>query len=75
MQTGGDDMDSKETPAEKKRTVKTKGVKKNNPSGSLNDAFNSGNSGNLTGMNVKDIGILILVLFFGYLIYKIIFNE
>ncbi|WP_107923865.1 DUF6366 family protein [Lysinibacillus parviboronicapiens] len=67
-------MDSKETPAEKRERLKQKELK-NNPSGSLNDAFNSGNSGNLTGMNVKDIGILILVLFFGYLIYKIIFNE
>lgn len=74
MQTGGDDMDSKETPAEKRERLKQKELK-NNPSGSLNDAFNSGNSGNLTGMNVKDIEILILVLFFGYLIYKIFFNE
>ncbi|MFJ5772106.1 DUF6366 family protein [Psychrobacillus sp. NPDC093180] len=50
---------------------------KNNPTGSLNDALNRGNNGNLTdltgGMGWKGIGILIVVLIVGYVLYKLFF--
>ncbi|MCZ8542307.1 DUF6366 family protein [Psychrobacillus psychrodurans] len=65
-----------ETPEEKRERLKQSELK-NNPAGSLHDAFNRGSSGNLTdltgGMGWKGTGLLIVVLVVGYVIYKLFF--
>lgn len=65
-------MDSKETPEEKRERLRQRELK-NNPTGSLNDGINRGIGGNLTGMGWKESIALILLLFVGYIIYKIFF--
>ncbi|MBK3497098.1 hypothetical protein JFL43_20130 [Viridibacillus sp. YIM B01967] len=69
-------MSLKETPEEKRERLRQSELK-NNPTGSLHDALNRGSGGNLTdltgGMGWKGTGLLILVLFFGYILYNLIF--
>ncbi|MEK4091780.1 DUF6366 family protein [Viridibacillus sp. FSL H8-0110] len=69
-------MSLKETPEEKRERLRQSELK-NNPSGSIHDALNRGSSGNITdltgGMGWKGTGILILVLFFGYILYNLLF--
>ncbi|MGE7624086.1 DUF6366 family protein [Viridibacillus sp. NPDC096237] len=69
-------MSLKETPEEKRERLRQSEFK-NNPTGSLHDTLNRGSNGNLTdlsgGMGWKGTGILILVLFFGYILYNLIF--
>lgn len=67
------DSKEKETPEEKRERLRQSELK-NNPTGSLNDGVNRGVGGNLTGMGWKDTVVLILVLFIGYIVYKLIFN-
>ncbi|MEK5187067.1 MULTISPECIES: DUF6366 family protein [Solibacillus] len=62
----------KETPEQKRERLRQNELK-NNPTGSLNDGVNRGMGGNLTGMGLKETGVLIIVLFVGYIIYKIFF--
>ncbi|MFJ6210015.1 DUF6366 family protein [Lysinibacillus sp. NPDC092081] len=68
-------MDSKktETPEEKRERLKQSELK-NNPTGSLNDGINRGISGNLNGMGWKETVVLVLVLFIGYITYKLFFS-
>ncbi|MEI4770106.1 DUF6366 family protein [Psychrobacillus sp. FJAT-51614] len=65
-----------ETPEEKRERLRQNELK-NNPTGSINDAFNRGNNGNLTdlsgGMGWKGTGILIVILIVGYVLYKLFF--
>ncbi|MEK5232221.1 DUF6366 family protein [Lysinibacillus sp. FSL K6-0232] len=65
-------MDSKETPEEKRERLRQQELK-NNPTGSLNDGINRGAGGNLTGLGWKETIALILLLFFGYILYKLFF--
>ncbi|MGG0658658.1 DUF6366 family protein [Rummeliibacillus pycnus] len=70
-------MDSRqETPEEKRERLRQKELK-NNTFGTFNDGVNRAGNGNLPdlvgGMGWKGTGILILVLFIGYVIYKILF--
>jgi hypothetical protein len=64
----------KESPEDRRERLRQKELK-NNPAGSLNDAVNRGSSGNLTdlagGMGWKGMGILIVVLIVGYVLYKL----
>ncbi|MDM5248232.1 MULTISPECIES: DUF6366 family protein [unclassified Lysinibacillus] len=65
------DSKEKETPEEKRERLRQSELK-NNPTGSLNDGVNRGIGGNLAGMGWKDTVVLILVLFIGYIVYKLI---
>jgi len=67
-------MDSKETPEEKRERLRQSELK-NNPTGSLNDGINRGLGGNLTGMGWKESIALILLLFIGYIVYKLFFSQ
>ncbi|UPW81286.1 DUF6366 family protein [Lysinibacillus sp. Ag94] len=67
-------MDSKETPEEKRERLKQSELK-NNPTGSLNDGINRGIGGNLTGMGWKESVVLIILLFIGYIVYKLFFSQ
>ncbi|MDD1505331.1 DUF6366 family protein [Lysinibacillus sp. CNPSo 3705] len=67
-------MDSKETPEEKRERLRQNELK-NNPTGSLNDGINRGIGGNLTGMGWKESIALILLLFVGYIVYKLFFSQ
>ncbi|TQR36052.1 hypothetical protein C7Y47_07175 [Lysinibacillus sphaericus] len=67
-------MDSKETPEEKRERLRQSELK-NNPTGSLNDGINRGIGGNLTGMGWKESIALILLLFIGYIVYKLFFSQ
>jgi len=67
-------MDSKETPEEKRERLRQSELK-NNPTGSLNDGINRGVGGNLTGMGWKESIALILLLFIGYIVYKLFFSQ
>jgi len=62
-----------ETPEEKRERLKQSELK-NNPTGSLHDALNRGSNGNVTdlsgGMGWKGMGILIVVLIDGYILYN-----
>ncbi|QUW22865.1 hypothetical protein JSQ81_04605 [Sporosarcina sp. Marseille-Q4063] len=64
----------KETPEDRRERLRQKELK-NNPTGSLRDAVNRGSSGNLTdlasGMGWKGMGIVIVVLIVGYILYKL----
>ncbi|MEB7454553.1 MULTISPECIES: DUF6366 family protein [Lysinibacillus] len=66
-------MDPKETPEEKRERLRQSELKKN-PTGSLNDGINRGIGGNLTGMGWKESIALILLIFVGYIIYKLFFS-
>ncbi|MEB2279486.1 DUF6366 family protein [Lysinibacillus xylanilyticus] len=66
-------MDSKETPEEKRERLRQSELK-NNPTGSLNDGINRGIGGNLTGLGWKESIALILLLFVGYIVYKLFFS-
>ncbi|KOS62567.1 hypothetical protein FJQ98_17865 [Lysinibacillus agricola] len=66
------DSKEKETPEEKRERLRQSELK-NNPTGSLNDGVNRGVGGNLTGMSWKEIVVLVLVLFIGYIVYKLFF--
>jgi hypothetical protein len=65
-----------ETPEEKRERLRQSELK-NNPTGSLHDALNRGSNGNLTdlsgGMGWKGMGVLIVVLIVGYVLYKLLF--
>lgn len=67
-------MDSKETPEEKRERLRQSELK-NNPTGSLNDGINKGIGGNLTGMGWKESVVLIILLFIGYIVYKLFFSQ
>jgi hypothetical protein len=64
----------KEKPEDSRERLRQKELK-NNPTGTLHDAVNRGDSGNITdlagGMSWKGMGILILVLIVGYVLYKL----
>jgi hypothetical protein len=66
----------KETPEEMRERLRHSELK-NNPTGSLHDALNRGSGGNLTdltgGLGWKGMGILIIVLIVGYVVYKLLF--
>jgi hypothetical protein len=65
----------KEDPEDRRERLRQKELK-NNPTGTLHDAVNRGDSVNLTdlagGMGWKGMGILILVLIVGYVLYKLL---
>ncbi|WP_332646717.1 DUF6366 family protein [Lysinibacillus sp. 54212] len=68
-------MESK-TPEDRREHLRQKELKKN-PTGTLNDSINRGESGSLSdvagGLGWKGTGIGILVLIIGYVLYKLIF--
>ncbi|WP_431028772.1 DUF6366 family protein [Lysinibacillus sp. LZ02] len=68
-------MNEKETPNERRERLRQSELEKN-PTGSLNDGLNRASNGSLPdvtgGMGWKGTGILIVVLFFGYIVYKMI---
>lgn len=70
-------MDSRSETTEEKRERLRQEELKNNPSGTLNDGVNRAENGNLVdlagSLGWKGTGILILVLFIGYVIYKLLF--
>lgn len=67
-------MASKESPEEKRERLRQNELK-NNPTGSLNDGLKRSENGNLAdlsgGMGWKGLGILILVLILGFIIYNV----
>lgn len=68
-------MDSrKETPGETRERLRQAELK-NNPSGAFGDGVNRAEYGNLAdltgGLGWKGIGVLILLLIVGYVIYKL----
>ncbi|WP_016839270.1 MULTISPECIES: DUF6366 family protein [Ureibacillus] len=69
-------MKHRESPKETRERMRFEEIKKN-PTGTLNDGFNrteNGSLGNLgEGIGWKGIGILILVLFIGFVIYQLLF--
>jgi len=67
------DSEKKETPEEKRERLRQNELK-NNPTGSLNDGINRGSGGNLNGMGWKETLVLALVLFIGYITYKLFFS-
>lgn len=73
----GDYMRSKESPKEKRESMRQNELK-NNPTGSLNDGLNRAETGNsvdmVASMNWKGTEILILVLVLGYIIYSYFFS-
>ncbi|WP_282020750.1 DUF6366 family protein [Planomicrobium okeanokoites] len=71
-------MDSKETSQEKRERLRQNELK-NNPTGSLRDGLDRGmgvgNVSDVAGdMGWKGMGLLILVLFFGYVLYQLFFS-
>jgi len=67
------DSKNKKTPDEKREHLRQSELK-NNPMGALNDGVNRGSCGNLNGIGWKETLVLILVLFIGYIIYKLFFS-
>ena len=70
-------MGSKETPQELRERLRQKELK-NNPTGNIHDALNrASGGGNLTdltgGMGWKGLGMLIVLLLVGYVLYKSFF--
>lgn len=67
-------MSQKETPEEQRERLRQSELK-NNPASSLRDVLNRGSGGNLTdlsgGMGWKGMGVLILLLISGYILYKL----
>ena len=65
-----------ENPEEKREKLRQEELKKN-PTGALRDGIDRTENGNLVdlagGMGWKDMGILIIVLIVGYVLYKIFF--
>lgn len=70
-------MGSKERPEEQRERLRQKELK-NNPTGSLRDGLNRGESGNLQDisgdMGWKGMLLLILVLIVGYVVYTLFFS-
>lgn len=70
-------MESNETPQEKRERLRQNELK-GNAAGSFGDGFNRGQGGSLTDlagdMGWKGMGLLILVLFFGYVLYRFFFS-
>ena len=63
----------KETPEEKRERLR-KNELKNNPTGSLHDGLNRGDSGNLTGgLGWKSMGMVIVGIIVGYVLYNLLF--
>jgi hypothetical protein len=64
----------RETPEEQRERLRQEELK-NNPTGTLNDTLNRAQSGmpDTTGMSLKEISVLILVLIVGYIVYKLFF--
>lgn len=71
------DLNNRHETPEKKRERLRQEEHKKNPTGSLKDAFNRGETGNLTdlvgGLGWKGTGILIIVLIVGYVLYNLFF--
>lgn len=69
-------MNQKETPGEQRERLRQKELHKN-PAGSLNDAYNRGETGNLTDltgdMGWKGTALLVIVLIVGYVLYQLFF--
>lgn len=65
-----------ETPEEKRERLRQEELKKNS-TGSLKDGFSRAENGNLAdlvgGLGWKGTGILIVILFVGYVMYKLFF--
>jgi hypothetical protein len=65
-----------ETPEEKRESLRQEELKKN-PTGALRDGLNRAENGDLVdlagGMGWKDMGMLIIVLIVGYVLYKLFF--
>ena len=65
-----------ETPVDKRERLRQEELKKN-PTGALREGLNRAENGNLVdlagGLGWKDMGILIIVLLVGYVIYKLFF--
>lgn len=74
---GGKIMDSRQEKPEEKRERLRQEELKNNPLGTFNDGVNRAENGNLPdlggGLGWKDTGIIIIVLLFGYVIYRLLF--
>ncbi|WP_341202468.1 DUF6366 family protein [Planomicrobium okeanokoites] len=71
-------MESKKTPEDGRERLRQNELN-NNPGGSFRDGMDRGSGiGNLTdsagGMGWKGTGVLIIVLFFGYVVYSLFFN-
>lgn len=71
-------MEEKETPQEKRERLRQNELKKT-PTGSLRDGLDRGigvgNASDVAGdMGWKGMGLLIFVLFLGYVIYQFFFN-
>ena len=71
-------MDSKRTAKENRERLRKKELK-NNPGGSLRDGFDNGaGNGNVTDiagdMGWKGMGLLIVILVLGYVIYQFFFS-
>ncbi|KAB2440237.1 DUF6366 family protein [Bacillus luti] len=68
---------SKESPEEKRERIRQSELN-NNPTGSLHDGLNRAESGSPVdmtgGMNWRSTGVIILVLFLGYIIYTYFFG-
>ncbi|MBO1912377.1 DUF6366 family protein [Sporosarcina sp. 6E9] len=66
----------KETPEEKRERLRQSELK-NNSTGSLHDSLNRGSSGNLTdltgGLGWKGMGLLIISIIVGYVLYHLLF--
>lgn len=70
-------MNSKKGTPEKQREHLTQEEQRKNPAGNFNDHLNRSQAGmpNTSGMSVKEIGVLIfivVVLFVGYGVYKML---
>lgn len=65
-------MHRKETPEQERERLYREEQKKN-PAGNFNDNFNRTQAGtpNTTGMSIKEIGVLILVVHVIFIIYSI----
>ena len=68
---------NKESPEEKRERMRQSELK-SNPTGSLRDGLNRAETGSPVdiagGMNWKGTGIIILVLFLGYIVYTYFFS-
>jgi hypothetical protein len=70
-------MRDKETPEQLRERLRQQEIK-SNPTGNLNDSLNRVNNGNhvdLVGsLGLKGIGILILAIVLGFIIYSVFFH-
>lgn len=70
-------LNNRQEAPERKRERLRQNELKNNPTGSLGDGFNRGESGNLTDlvgdMGWKGTALLVIILIVGYVLYKLFF--